>query len=566
MVINKKYFLLFGLILPLFLLIGCKQLEKRLDDYLFAAQHQWQFEGAALVAVNGKVILSRGYGMANLQIGEPNTPETRFYIGSITKQLTVAAILKLQEDGLLHLDDPISLYLPQYSKTNGDKITIHHLLSHTSGIPNYTDDPEILLRRMIYIPPEEIIDYVKNKPLEFEPGTKFGYSNSNYIILGQIIEKVSGQSYEAYLHRKILKPAGMFNTGYARKDAGIPYRADGYTLEEHGKLIDATPIHFSLLHSAGALYSTVGDLLLWDQALYDGSILSKTSIELMFTPNMEGYGYGCITEERFAQKHIYHGGFLDGFNSIYDRWPDKHLCIVVLSNEDEAPVKKIARGIAAIIFKQPYTWPTRKTPMEIDKTILNEYAGLYRIDDKLFRMVDVIEDSLFTNLSQQPLMQILPQGKDTFFFAADHTRLLVFNRNGADSIAEISIIDDNMLYPGGERINVSDSIASVLKTKLLVAPLYLSQDIIEKYVGEYWLESFTDNDDNKFAMLVFNEGARLFVSVGGAETIEIFARSKTEFFHGVAEFYITFLTDEKNQVTGCEISMSETKITGSKVK
>ncbi len=208
---------------------GCRLIEDRLDNYLNAAHELWGFNGSVLVAWNGRVILSKGYGMADNTFNIPNTPQTKFFIGSITKQFTAACIMILIERNLLKLDDPIIMYLPDYPRPNGDKITIRHLLTHTSGIPDYTNFPEVILKRTQPLSTEYLIDLFKNWPLEFEPGSKFSYSNSGYLLLGEIIEKISGQSYEAFLEHEILKPLGMNDSGYARREAAYPNRASGYT-------------------------------------------------------------------------------------------------------------------------------------------------------------------------------------------------------------------------------------------------------------------------------------------------------------------------------------------------
>jgi CubicO group peptidase (beta-lactamase class C family) len=238
------FLLLLILFFVFFCCTGCWQYRPRVEAYLKAAHESWGFNGAVSISKNGRLLFSRGYGLANQQIGAPNTPMTRFFIGSITKQFTAAAILALQEDHLLNLDDPITKYLADYPHDPGDRITIKNLLTHTSGIPNYTEDPEIILRRTQSISPKEIIERIENRPLEFEPGTRFRYSNSGYILLGRIIEVASGQSFEAYLHHRIFRPAGMKNTGYGRRESAVPDRADGYTLSRNGSIVDAIPVDY----------------------------------------------------------------------------------------------------------------------------------------------------------------------------------------------------------------------------------------------------------------------------------------------------------------------------------
>lgn len=565
----KSYQSCISILLLIILLLffnSCRENENKIDRYLKAANELWGFEGVALVAVDGKVILSRGYGMANQAVGEPNTPRTRFYIGSITKQFTAAAILRLQEDGLLDINDPISKYLPDYPRPAGDKITIHHLLSHSSGIPNYTDDPNITLRRTVMISQEELMASFENKPLLFEPGTNFNYSNSNYVILGKIIEVVSGQSYEAYLHNKILKPAGMLNTGYARREAGIPDRADGYTIEERGEIINALPVHFSILHSAGALYSTVGDMLLWDQALYSEKVLSRESIDLMLTRHVGDYGYGWVIEKRFGRTHTYHGGFLDGFNTTFDRWLEDRLCIVVFSNEDEAPVKKIAKGIAAIIFGKPYVMPAKKTAVRISPDMLTEYEGIYHIDEYIYRNVFAKNDTLFTNIKNQPPQMILPQAVDTFFFVSDNSRLLAFHRNEAGRIDSLALIDDGMAYPAIRETNQikdgADDSSAVRPQTAIMLPM----QILSAYVGEYRMTTIQDAGDAGFMIKVSEYGGKLYAQVGETPPIKLSARSETVFFHSVAEFELTFIIDDNGNATGCIIRMAEAEILAVKVR
>ncbi len=408
--------------------------KHKLEDYLDAAHRLWGFSGAVLVADHGRILLNRGYGMSNQDLGEPNTPETRFFIGSITKQFTAAAILALQEDSLLNIDDSIAKYLPDYPPDPGNRITIKELLTHTSGIPNYTDDAELIVRRSIPMTPEQIIEIFKYRPLEFEPGSRFKYSNSGYVLLGKIIEAVSGQSYEAFMHHRIFKPAGMNNTGYGRRESGIPNRADGYTTSSNGRVIDALPVDFSVMFSSGALYSTVEDMHRWDGLLYTEKLLKKESINSMFEPFKGNYGFGWYIESRFGRRHAYHGGFLDGFNTITDRWLDDSLEIIVFSNEDEAPVAKIARGISAIAFDQRFESPLRKRAIATTPRRVKEYEGVYRIDEGAYQFISLEDDTLYTHLRGMPLQAILPQSDDTFFFACDNNKILAFRRDSQGQV------------------------------------------------------------------------------------------------------------------------------------
>ena len=240
---------------------------KQIDELIGKYNQYGQFNGSALVAENGKVILKKGFGSANIEWDIPNQPDTKFRLGSISKQFTAFLIVKLTEEGKIKLDVPITTYLPDYPKATGDKITIHHLLTHTSGIPNYTSLPNFFKdqSRNPYTP-EEFVKTFSSLPLEFTPGEKFNYSNSGYFLLGYIIEKVSGKSYEQYLQETILDPLKMVNSGYDHADVILKNRAAGY--EKRGKKIRNAPyLDMSIPYAAGSLYSTVEDLYLWDQAL-----------------------------------------------------------------------------------------------------------------------------------------------------------------------------------------------------------------------------------------------------------------------------------------------------------
>ncbi|MFZ5979169.1 MAG: serine hydrolase [Candidatus Zixiibacteriota bacterium] len=554
---RRLHFLIVLFLLPVISgLFGCKDIQQKIDAYLEAAHELWGFEGSVLVAVDGQVLFSRGYGLANRKAGIPNSPETKFFIGSITKQFTAAAVLKLQEKGLLDLQDPVSKYLPKYPKETGDRITIHHLLSHTSGLPNYTDYPEVVLRRLNQITPEEIMKTFMYRPLEFEPGTDFKYSNSGYILLGMIIEKVSGQSYEAFLHHEILKPLRMDNSGYARREAGLPNRADGYTLDEQN-LVDALPVHFSVLHTAGALYSTVKDMFCWDQALYGEKILDQAAITKMFTPNLQNYGYGWVVEERYGKKHAFHGGFLDGFNTVISRWPEDRLCIIVFSNEDIAPVKKIAGGLAAIIYNEPYVTPVKKNPVEISPDLLTDYAGVYEMAPGYYRLVQQDHEKLYTHILGEPRRRLLPESEDRFFVDADNTVTLIFKRDENRKVVSLELVDNMMLYRANR---LPDFVSAELLQNLQI--METDPAVFERYVGNYKLESGFDTD---FILTITREGDHLFAVVEGYEKLDIYPVSMTEFIYREADFRLKFEIDESDRVIGCTLRMGSSEVRGFKI-
>jgi CubicO group peptidase (beta-lactamase class C family) len=348
-----------------------QQIEQLLAKY----NEYGQFNGSALVAENGKVILKKGFGLANIEWNIPNQPDTKFRLGSISKQFTALLIVKLAEEGKLKLDVPITTYLPDYPKENGDKITIHNLLTHTSGIPNYTNAPNFLRDKAKnpYTPADFVKTFDK-LPLEFKPGEKFNYSNSGYFLLGYIIEKITGKTYEQYLQETILTLLKMVNSGYDHSDVILKNRAAGY--EKEGKnFSNASYIDMSIPYAAGSLYSTVEDLYIWDQALYTNKLLSEKSMESLFKPYIkswgeESYGYGWSVKEinigdKSKIKIIEHGGGINGFNTIISRIPSDKILVVLLNNTGGTVLGEMNNAIRNILYSQPFNQPKKSLALDL---------------------------------------------------------------------------------------------------------------------------------------------------------------------------------------------------------
>jgi CubicO group peptidase (beta-lactamase class C family) len=356
-------------------LCAAQSISQKIDALMKQYYDFRQFNGSVLVAEHGNVILKKGYGLANMEWKIPNQPDTRFRLGSVTKQFTSMLIMQLVQQGRLKLESKITDYLPYYPKKTGDKVTVHHLLTHTSGIPNYTNFPSFRteLERKAYTP-EEFAKVFADSALDFEPGTKWSYSNSGYFVLGAIIENVTGKTYEQVLSENILLPLGMSGTGYDHSETILPKRAAGY--EKRGRdYVNAPFLDMSLPFAAGSLYSTVEDLFVWDQALYTNTLLSSENKAKMFTPFLNNYAYGWgvtpfpvgNTKETVAT--IQHGGGINGFNTLICRVPgDKHL-IVLLNNTGGAPLGPIARSILGILYDKPFSPPKKSIANELLATI-----------------------------------------------------------------------------------------------------------------------------------------------------------------------------------------------------
>src|SRR6266550_1174504 len=320
-----------------------RTIEQKVSAYLQPYLDLNGFSGAILIAKGGRVIFSKGYGMANCELNVPNTPQTKFHLGSVSKTFTAAAIMILQERGKLNVHDPLSKYIPDYP--NGDRITIHHLLTNTSGIPNVNNFPEYVTQSKFSHTPADLVEMFKQKPLDFEPGTR-GYieSNSNYNLLAYIIEKLSRQKYGEFLKQRIFDPLGLRETGHdGNPVAVISNKASGYTPAGLTEVENVPYMDWSIKTGNGSIYSTVEDLYRWDRALYTEKILKKSSLETMFKEK-----YGWFVSEQFKRKLIRYGGRSPGFNSDFQRFINDDVCVVVLSNNYSATANPIANDLAAM--------------------------------------------------------------------------------------------------------------------------------------------------------------------------------------------------------------------------
>lgn len=322
---------------------GSRPFITKVDNYLTQMALRGEFSGSIMLVKNGEVLLDQAYGPANVELRSRNTTDTTYRIGSITKQFTAMAILILKDRGLLEFNDLICSYLSDCPES-WQKITIHHLLSHSSGIVDYSKLPEAQRYRRIPASSEQIIATFSDKPLEFEPGTNWHYSNSGYYLLGVIIEKISGQSYITFLDENIFKPLGMANTGL-----GVP-QAAGY-IRRRDVLAEWNPYNnANFTFAAGALYSSVGDLQRWDRALYTEILVRQETLDQMFQIQAGNYGYGWYIINRNGHKVAFHDGQLPGYSAYFQRSLDNRGCIIILSNIGNSSLKKIKSDLFNIDY------------------------------------------------------------------------------------------------------------------------------------------------------------------------------------------------------------------------
>src|SRR5437868_15281443 len=350
------------IVLVALLTLTCSAQEEnstaRMEEVVQSFVSAKQFMGSVLVARDGKVLLSHGYGYANFEWAIPNSPTTKFRLGSITKQFTAACILLLEQRGKLKIDDPVKKYMAD-APAAWDKITIYHLLTHTSGIPSFTGFPDYRSTEAVSTTPEQLIARFRDKPLEFEPGTRWNYSNSGYVLLGYLIEKISGQSYGDSVQQNIFTPLGMKDSGYDSNAAIIAHRAAGYTPGKGGPE-NAGFVHMSIPFSAGALYSTTEDLLRWEQGLFGGKVLKAESLTKMTTPFKQDYAFGLAVSTNNGHKVIEHGGGIEGFNTQLSYYPDDKLVVAVLANLNGPFAGQIAGKLAQVAHGEKAVLPTER--------------------------------------------------------------------------------------------------------------------------------------------------------------------------------------------------------------
>jgi CubicO group peptidase (beta-lactamase class C family) len=382
-------------------------------ELLAAHEEVRGWAGAALVMRGDEVLLSTGVGAAHRELGVANTPETVFRIGSVTKQFTAAAILLLAERGKLAVTDPVCKYVSDCPEA-WQPITIHHLLTHTAGLPNFTSFPDYLPTMAQPSPPEKTLERFRGRPLNFAPGERFEYSNSGYVLLGYILEKAAGEPYAKFLRENLLAPAGLVATDYDDTATLVPHRAAGYARSDEG-FVNAPYMDMTIPHAAGALYSTVGDLCRWTRAVHDGQLLSEESRAALFRPAHNNYAYGWFVAPRFDRTEHAHGGGINGFSAGLSYYPEEEVCIAVLSNVQQAVAGPVARDLAALLFEKPYTLPRDRRAISVDPAVLAGYIGRFQVSPGFVLEITLEDGRLMSQAPGQPKVELFAESETEFF-------------------------------------------------------------------------------------------------------------------------------------------------------
>jgi len=411
----------------------------KLDDYLTSAVKAGQFNGTVLVAEKGKIILQKGYGWKNFSAHTLNDVNSIYPIGSLTKPFTAIVILKLQEVGRLSVNDLLSKYIPE--QRDADKITLQNLLDHTSGIYDFShdipEDDSALLSHPIA--QQKVLDAFIHRPLEFKPGTQYSYCSSDYFLLGMIIEKVTGMSYEQVVHQLIFKPLGMQHSGFDFINLIDTAKTTGYKTFEPNKHVLALKWDSTLSRAAGAMYSTTGDLYKWAMAIARKEILTPASWQQAFTPQLETYGDGWFIDTLYGIKYIYHSGGLLGYMSSFRYYPDKDVTVILLNNFGyyDQTLLTVNNNLSAIVFNK-YSWKT-KVPVIVDETLLQQYAGAYAINKKDRLIITTKGHQLYAESTSKNGIPKLPvyAEDESSFYLKDFDAVLTFVRDVDGNVIKI---------------------------------------------------------------------------------------------------------------------------------
>ncbi len=526
-------------------------------DKMLAASYPASEPGAAvLVAMDGEMLLRKGYGMADLELSVPIEPDMAFEIGSVTKQFTAAAILMLAERGQLRLDDDITRHLPDFP-TQGRKITIEHLLTHTSGIPSYTGIEAWQAQSRQDTTVDQLIGFFRDKPLEFEPGERWAYNNSAYVLLGAIIEKLSGKTYEQFVEEEIFKPLGMKGSRYGSKSEVVSRRASGYE-GEAGAYRNASYVSMTQPYSAGSLISTVDDLAAWDRALSGEALLKKASLDRMFTPVpltsglSTRYGYGWSVFDFEGRRVIEHGGDINGYASYLLRIPEERLLVVILSNNPEKrprPDILSLRVAARLLGKDLENRPM----VALAPEALDEYVGVYSIaggEAGETRIVTREGDRLFAQRTGGIKSEVLAAARDNFFYK-ESDNLLRFERDAQGKVTGMRVTP--RFGPEGTAVKTGQPVPAE-RQAVKIDPI-----LFDTYVGVYQLAP-------EFEITISREGDRFFEQATGQVKFEIFPASETRFFLKQVDAEIEFVRGEDGKIAQMVLHQGGRRMPGKRVR
>jgi CubicO group peptidase (beta-lactamase class C family) len=508
------------------------QVHPALDQFLTSKIEPGEPGAAVLVVQNDKILLRKGYGKAEMNPSVDIKPETIFRIGSITKQFTSLAILKMVSEGKLSLEDDVTKYLPELN-THGEKITIRHLLHHTSGIKSYTSLPNLITpqRKGLPVTYAEMTELLNEQKMDFKPGEAFLYNNSGYYLLGVIIEKVSGKTYIEYLQTQFFKPFKMKSThgtdGLKKLHAvGYGKSGDGYERADF--------IHSSIPFAAGLLYSTVDDLWKWNREILKKHYLPQALEAQVLEPltltsgKKQGYGMGWGLGRLGNARVIQHGGAIDGYLSFALYEPESDLFVCVLSNNMSLNPEGLAYDVAELALDIATKDLVRK---EMEPSQLEEYVGVYEIGKGDNRVISREGNKMYSQRNESTKFEIVPFDTDAFYFVGSPSRIH-FVRDASGKISGMEMHGRSWLPDNATK--TSDKAPSI-KQEVEINP-----EVFDAYTGGYELAP-------GFVLKFWRDGATYWTQATGQQAIQIFPESETAFFMKVVVARVEFKQDENGR-------------------
>lgn len=530
-------------------LVSAQDYIQNVDAYL---KEQYPSTGPGvsfLIAKKGKTIYQKAFGKANMELGVSMSSDNVFEIGSITKQFTAISILMLMEDGKLSIDDEITKYIPDYP-TQGKKITIHHLLNHTSGIKSYTGMANFRNRAKTDISPKDLIDLFKNEPMDFEPGEQYKYNNSGYILLGYIIEKVSGETYAGFLNNRIFKPLGMTSSSFGSRKQLIQNRAAAYS-ETNTGYENADYLSMSIPYSAGAIISTTGDLLKWQNALNKNMLIKKENYEKAINGSTLNngkhisYGFGFEEGNINGSKTIEHNGGIFGYTSMGIYIPEEEIFVSGLTNCDCKDISGVTARIASIAIGKPY--PDKKNAIKLTEKELEKWVGTYKFEDETIRFITLEKGQLYSQKESSKKFPLYPVTSKHFIFENGSQSYFFSDKNASK---EVSFKKNGNSFLGV----YIDRKPSAVKTEII-----LPVESLDKYVGKYQLTP-------SMILEITRKQSQIFGQLTGQPSFELFAEGDNSFFLKVVDAQLKFIENSAGRVTNSVLQQNGREISGKKIE
>jgi CubicO group peptidase (beta-lactamase class C family) len=518
-------------------------------DSILKKEFKTNETGASVIVVKkGQILYKKGFGMADMELNVPVNPDMNFRIGSITKQFTAVCILQLAEKGKLSLQDDIKKFIPDYAIK--EPITIEHLLTHTSGIKSYTSVDSFWQQMRTDMAPRAIIALTEKDTLEFKPGSKWNYNNTGYVMLGYIIEKVSGKTYEEYVQQNIFTPLGMNNSYYGSESRVIKNRAKGYK-KTGNDFSNSDYISMTLPYAAGSLLSTVEDLWKWNKALYTYKLINKEWVDKAITPYVlsdgkpTGYGYGLGVSKVQGSRSIEHGGGIPGFLTHGLYMPEEDIFVAAFSNCDCKSPDDITPKLAAIAMGKPYNFKA----LPLSEADAKKYEGIYISETGEERIIRWDKDHLTSQRSGGNKFAIKLYGKDQFFFEGTFS-FIEFKYNSSGVV-------DALFFNNRTEEGIWKKTNKPLTADLTF--IKVDPSILADYTGAYQLAP-------NFILTVTMEDGKLFGQATGQAKIEMQPISSVRFKAKDVEAQVEFKKDAAGKTISLVLYQGGREVEGKKTK